>query len=94
LLNDHIKGLSIVSSLLAIAGIVLMFSSINFATSLGEAWLLNHQAGGNKYHLMVETYKNNFIIIGSVLFGAGILTAILAYFYSGLYVKKENKDII
>ncbi|MDQ0246154.1 hypothetical protein J2S09_003741 [Bacillus fengqiuensis] len=95
--NEHIKGLSIMSSLLAIAGLVLMFSSISFGTSLGDAWLLNQADGvadSNRYNMIVETYKNNFVIIGSILFGAGVLTAILSYFTSLLFVKKENKNIV
>lgn len=95
--NEHIKGLSIMASLLAIAGLILMFSSISFATSLGDAWLLN-QADGvadtSRYNMIIETYKNNFVIIGSILFGAGVLTAILTYFTSLLFVKKENKNIV
>ncbi|MFC3882018.1 hypothetical protein ACFOU2_00135 [Bacillus songklensis] len=97
MLNEHIKGLSIISSLLAIAGLVLMFSSISFGTSLGNSWLLNQEDGvadTSQYNMIVETYKNNFVIIGSILFGAGLLTAILTYFTSVLFVKKENKNII
>ncbi|WP_139368007.1 hypothetical protein [Priestia abyssalis] len=95
--NEHIKGLSIMSSLLAIAGLILMFSSISFGTSLGDSWLLNQENGvadTNRYNMIVETYKNNFVIIGSILFGAGLLTAILTYFTSLLFVKKENKNIV
>ena len=91
------KGLSIVSSLLAIAGLILMFSSISFATSLGDSWLLNQADGvadANRYNMIVETYKHNFVIIGSILFGAGLLAAILTYFTSLLFVKKEDKNIV
>lgn len=91
------KRLSIMSSLLAIAGLILMFSSISFATSLGDSWLLNQKDGvadTSHYSMIVETYKNNFVIIGSILFGAGLLTAILTYFTSLLFVKKEDKNIV
>jgi hypothetical protein len=73
-----------------------MFSSIYFGTSLGDSWLLNQEDGvadTNRYNLIVETYKNNFVIIGSILFGTGTLTAILTYITSIPYVKKENKKI-
>lgn len=84
MLKEHIKGLGVISSLLAIAGLVLMFSSIFFGTSLGESWLLNQEDGG-QYMMVIETYKNNFVIAGSILFGVGLLTAILTYFTFLLY---------
>jgi predicted secreted protein len=93
-MDYKIKELSIISSLLAFAGLVLMFSSIYFATSIGDSWLLDQ--GGvtdtGQYNRVVDTYKNNFVIIGSILFGTGVLTAILTYFLSFLVVKNENKN--
>ncbi|GIN89214.1 hypothetical protein J6TS1_11500 [Siminovitchia terrae] len=88
MLKEHIKGLGVISSLLAIAGLVLMFSSIFFGTSLGESWLLNQEDGvadTSQYMMVIETYKNNFVIAGSILFGVGLLTAILTYFTFLLY---------
>lgn len=95
-MDNKIKELSIISSLLAIAGLVLMFSSNYFGTSLGDSWRRDHPGviETEHYYLVVETYKNNFVIIGSILFGAGILTAILTYFISFLAVKNENRNII
>ncbi|MFE1245127.1 hypothetical protein ACFW35_13425 [Fictibacillus sp. NPDC058756] len=95
-LDKKIKELSIISSLLAIAGLVLMFSSNYFGTTLGDSWRHN-QAGvidTELYYRVTDTYKNNFVIIGSILFGAGILTAILTYFISFLTVKNENRNIV
>ena len=97
LIKEHIKGLIIISSLLTIAGLVLMFSSISFGTSLGSSWLLNQEDGiadTSEYDMVVETHKNNFVIAGSILFGTGLLTAILTYFTSLLFEKKENNNII
>jgi hypothetical protein len=92
-LDHKIKELSIISSLLAIAGLVLMFSSNYFATSIGDSWLLDQGGVANtgQYNRVIENYRNNFVIIGSILFGTGILTAILTYFLSFLFVKNENK---
>jgi uncharacterized membrane protein YedE/YeeE len=73
LLKEHSKGLSIISSLLVIAGLVLMFSSISFGTSLGDSRLLNQDDGvadTSQYNMIVEIYKNNFVIIGGILFGS------------------------
>jgi nitrate reductase gamma subunit len=95
-LDNKIKELCIISSLLAIAGLVLMFSSNYFGTTMGDSWL-HDQAGvadTDQYNRVVDTYKNNFVIIGSILFGTGILTAILTYFISFLTVKNENRNIV
>ncbi len=96
MLKEHIKGLSTISSLLAIGGLVLMFSSISIGTSLGDSWLLTQEDGvadTSQYNMIVETYKNNFVIIGSIMFGAGLLTAIFISFTSVLFSKKENNNI-
>ena len=74
-----------------------MFSSISFATALGDSWLLNQEEGmadTNRYNMIFETYKNNFVITGSILFSAGLLTAILTYFTSILLGKKEDNKIV
>lgn len=83
MLKEHIKGLGVISFLLAIVGLVLMFSSVSFGTSLGDSWLSKQEDGmadTSQYMLVIETYKNNFVISGSILFAAGLLTAILTYF--------------
>jgi nitrate reductase gamma subunit len=95
-LDNKIKELCIISSFLAIAGLVLMFTSYYFGTSLGNTWRHNHAGvvDTKLYYRVVDTYKNNFVIIGSILFGAGILTAILTYFISFLTVKNENRKLV
>lgn len=70
LLKEHIQGLSIMSVLLAIVGLVLMFSSIS---------------NSRQYDIIA-------IIIGSILFGAGLLIAILTYFSFVLFGKKERSN--
>jgi hypothetical protein len=84
------------SALLAIAGLILMFSSISFAVSLADSWLLDQENGmadTNRYNMMMETYKHNFVIVGSILFGGGLLTAILTYFTSLLFAKEKREDM-
>ncbi|WP_338472415.1 hypothetical protein R4Z10_06620 [Niallia sp. XMNu-256] len=81
--KEHIKGLSIFSAILTIAGLVFMFSSVSFGTLLGDSWLLNLEGGmadTSKYNMIVKTFINNFVIIGSILFGTGILTGVFTYF--------------
>lgn len=96
MLTKHSNNLLIISSLLAITGLALMFSSINFGISLGDSWLDNQEDGiydTDQYNMVVETHKNNFIIIGSVLFGTGILTLILTYF-TFILGKKDNDKLV
>ena len=94
MLHAHLKGLGIISVLIAIAGLVLMFSSISFGTSLGGSWLRSQEDGvADTSQYNIGTYKNNFVIIGSMLFGAGLLSTIFTYFTHVLFRKKENKNI-
>ena len=72
-----------------------MFSSISLGTSLGESWLSSQEDGiadSNRYNMIVETYKNNFVIMGSILFGAGLLSTIFTYYTYVLFRKAENKN--
>ncbi len=67
-----------------------MFSSISFATAIGDSWVLNQEDGvadTSRYNMIVETYINNFVITGSILFSAGLLIAIFTYFTSVLFGK-------
>lgn len=96
MLREHIKGLCVTSFLLAIAGLVLMFTSVSFGTSLGDAWLFSQQDGiadTDQYMMVIETFKNNFVITGSILFGVGLLTAILTYFVFIFYGIKGVVEI-
>ena len=88
------KGLSIISSLIVIAGVVLMFSSISLGNSLGDSWLNSQEddiADSNRYNMIVETYKNNFVIIGSILFGAGYYQQYLLTIHMYFSVKRKSK---
>lgn len=90
MIKEHIKRLNVISAILAIAGLVLMFSSVSFGTSLGDSWLSNQMGGeaaASKYNLIVKTFINNFVILVGILFGAGILTAIFTNFASLLFGK-------
>lgn len=90
----HIKGLSVLSGLLVIVGLVLMFASVSFGASLGLSWLVNQEDGSadtSQYMMVIETYTNNFVIVGSILFGVGLLTAILAYFSIPFCRERDEK---
>lgn len=79
------KRLNIIAPLLLIAGLILMFASPSFGMALGDLWLTNQYGGSadtSDYELVIATYKNNFVIIGSLFFGIGLVMAIFAYFSS------------
>lgn len=90
--KEHLNIVGTVSALLLILGLFLMFFSVGFGMSLGESWLISQSGGSadtNQYMMVIETYTNNFVIIGSMLFGAGLLTA-LFIFYS--FLRYGSKD--
>lgn len=62
-----------------------MFSSASFGLSLGQAWLdrqFESMSDTAEYLVVIASYKNNFVIIGSLFFGIGLVMAIFAYFSS------------
>ncbi|HSJ39231.1 MAG TPA: hypothetical protein VK945_13575, partial [Planococcus sp. (in: firmicutes)] len=78
-MSAHYRKLSIVSSLFVVAGLFLMFTSAFFGTALADTWL-SMQGGAvetSAYDRIADTYIRNFVIIGSIMFGAGILMGIL-----------------
>jgi hypothetical protein len=80
LITDKLKGIIIVGFLLSIVGIILLFFSVNFGTSLGDNWLAK-QGGADTsyYHIVTKGYINTFLAAGSILLGIGLIT-ILTYF--------------
>lgn len=88
--QEQIKGFMILSSLIAVAGLVLMFASISIGTALGDSWLINQPDGiadTSQYNMIMETYITNFVIIGSILFAVGIVADVVIYFTSMFFRK-------
>jgi hypothetical protein len=79
--KDNLIGLIIVGSLLGIGGFVMIFFSVNFGTSLADSWLMRRGgADTGYYHIIVNSYINNFLVAGSILFGFGLLMVALTYY--------------
>ncbi|EIM05375.1 hypothetical protein A1A1_16675 [Planococcus antarcticus DSM 14505] len=81
--KKHIKRLGVISSVLALLGLILMFSSASFGIYLGSSWLINQEgsiADTSQYMMVNETFSNAYLVTGGILFAAGLLTAILTYF--------------
>ncbi len=90
--KEQMKRLHIISPLLLIVGLILMFASVSLGISLGDVWLSNQNDGiadTSEYLLVVESYRNNFVIIGSVFFSIGLIIAIIAYLSS---INNENES--
>jgi hypothetical protein len=88
LITDKLKGIIIVGFLLSIVGIILLFFSVNFGTSLGDNWLAK-QGGADTsyYHIVTKGYINTFLAAGSILLGIGLFT-ILTFYFKILKVKE------
>lgn len=91
--KEQIKGLSIILSIMIITGLVLMFFSVSIGIYLVDSWVSSQPDGylDNKYEVVIENYTNNLVIIGSILFGVGLLTGVFTYIKS--FSLKENKSI-
>lgn len=94
-MNEQIKGLIITSILLVIVGLFAMFLSVSMGATLGENWLIKQQDGfvdTSHYMLIVDTYTNNFVVLGCILVSAGILVGIITYF-TFIILGKKTKEV-
>ncbi|QFT87565.1 hypothetical protein FIU87_02775 [Bacillus sp. THAF10] len=91
---EHIKQFKIITSLLVVIGMGLMFLSVSFGTAIGDSWLQDQGGFANtsNYERTVETHINNFVIIGSILFGAGVLTGLATFYLSTRSETIEERD--
>lgn len=73
--------------------LVLMFFSVSMGTYLGDSWASSQPDGylDNRYEVVIENYINNLVIIGSILFGVGLLTGVFTYIKS--FSLKGNEDV-
>ena len=85
MVTDKLKGFISLGILLLILGLFFLFNSVNFGTSLAIA----KQGGADTtlYHIRVKGYINSFLAVGSILFGAGLITAIFSLYK--LIINKE-----
>ena len=79
--KEKFKGLIAFSLLLSVLGLVLLFNSVNFGTSLAESWIVK-QGGADTawYHIRVKGNINNFLAAGSIIFGVGSITTMFALY--------------
>jgi hypothetical protein len=81
MINEKLKGLVAVGSLLAGIGCIFLFFSSNIGISFAEIWLIRHDGVDiSIYKLVQKGYINSFLCAGSILFGIGVITIIFAYY--------------
>ena len=79
--KNKLKGLASLASIISVIGIILIFFSVNFGTSLAEKWLAKQGgADTSTYLIVLEGYINNFIVSGSIVFGIGLAAIAFAYY--------------
>lgn len=79
---NNVKALLWAASLSALTGLILIFSSTSFGVAQGQAWLQKQyeSADFELYMIVVEKSMEKFMVLGGILFGAGLSLAILTYF--------------
>jgi hypothetical protein len=79
--KDNLYRFVTIGSTLTVIGFILLFFSTYFGTSMADNWLME-QGGVDTalFHLRLESYINNFLVSGGILFGIGLFTLLLTYF--------------
>ena len=81
MLENKLKGLIALGSLITIIGFILLFYSVNFGLTLAEKWIAKQGgAATSTYEIVIKGFTNNFLVAGSILFGSGLVTIIFAYY--------------
>jgi hypothetical protein len=85
--KDNLMGLIIVGSLLGVGGFIMIFFSVTFGTSLAESWLMRRGGADTAYyHIIMNSYINNFLVVGGIFLSIGLL--IVAFIYYKLLIIK------
>ncbi len=79
-MDERITVMGWTSASLIIAGIILGFSSVSFGQARADGWLqsqFDSIGDTSTYQMIMETNSLIFVVFGSILFGAGILLALV-----------------
>jgi hypothetical protein len=78
---EKLKVFAIISVLLVLSGVIMIFNSVNFGTSIADSWLADRGgADTGLYHLVIKGNINSFLVSGGILFGFGLVFLTLAYY--------------
>lgn len=81
--KDKIKGLMILGALLGVIGLILIFFSDDFGTTLTNGLLAAlDNIDTMDYEFKVKAKTNNFLVTGSILFGIGLSTVVFSFYKS------------
>ncbi|WP_051314890.1 hypothetical protein [Alteribacter aurantiacus] len=93
---ERFTHVMIISSLVTIAGLILIFSSSHFGTSMVDNWMRSQSSFEDFgvdtifYHLHIQSYTTNFLVTGSILFGVGLVTLVGTYYHKLLAEDKKE----
>ena len=95
-MGENFKALFWIASFSVITGLILVFSSTSFGLSRGQAWLEKQYDAADYeiYMLVLEKSIDKFQILGGILFGVGLLLAILTYFVFLLAATPVEQPIV
>jgi hypothetical protein len=87
--KDSFYRLVTIGSALTVIGFILLFFSTYFGKSMADQWLIK-QGGVDTalFHLRLESYINNFLVSGGILFGIGLFPLLLTYFIKMIFAKE------
>ncbi|XWN51321.1 hypothetical protein L0P96_08790 [Anoxybacillus flavithermus] len=87
--ENQLKWTGSFVTVIGVVGLVLIFFSVDFGTSLADSWVAKQGgASTERYHIILESYIHSFLIAGSILFGFSLLFAIFTYFAFMLLPKR------
>ena len=79
--KDKLKGVVALGSLFAIIGFLILFFSPDLVLFRAESWLVKQ--GGvdtSTYQIVIAGFTNSFLAVGSILFGVGVATIVVAFY--------------
>ncbi|MCA1054265.1 hypothetical protein LCM10_04635 [Rossellomorea aquimaris] len=79
--KDQFNGFVTIGVTLVGIGLILLFFSTYFGSSMADNWLMKQgTADTAMFHIRIESYINNFVVSGGILLGFGLFTLIQTYF--------------
>lgn len=77
--SEKLKNFAIINVLLILSGVIMIFFSVRFGTSLADSWLSSRGgADTGYYHIIVKGYMNSFLAAGGIILGFGLVFFTLA----------------
>lgn len=79
--NDVFNKFMFIGAVLVGVGLLFIFASGNWGLSLADGWLAKYDyADSATYEFKIGTNTNNFLVVGGILFGVGLVTTLICYF--------------